>query len=166
MKYLLSLSLVLSSALFNVVRPMPVLAVTHAPVPQQATYQDYNKMANDILVYVNEYRRRKRLPGLTMNAACSAEAQKHSENMAAHRTSFGHNGFNKRMKNIASQIEGVNATAENVAYGSTSAREAVDNWLKSPMHKENIEGPYTLTGIGIAADRKGNLYFTQIFIGR
>ena len=69
------------------------------------------------------------------------------------------------MKSISSQVAGVNATAENVAFGSTSAREVVDNWLKSPDHKENIEGPYTLSGIGIAADRNGALYFTQIFIG-
>jgi uncharacterized protein YkwD len=48
--------------------------------------------------------------------------------------------------------------------GSTTAREVVDNWLKSPMHKKNIEGAFNLTGIGVAADKKGTLYFTQIFV--
>jgi len=39
----------------------------------------------------------------------------------------------------------------------------VDGWLNSPGHKKNIEGNFTLTGIGYARDHKGNIYFTQIF---
>jgi uncharacterized protein YkwD len=120
-------------------------------------------MADDILKYVNEYRRKRRLPPMTMNAAISAEAQKHSENMAKRRTAFGHNGFKGRMKRIVPQIHGNGSVAENVAYGSTSAKQVVENWLHSPMHRENIEGRFNLTGIGIAADKNGRLYFTQIF---
>ncbi|WP_205511598.1 CAP domain-containing protein [Longitalea arenae] len=122
-------------------------------------------MEDDILKYVNAYRKKKGLRPLTMNATISAEAQKHSENMAARRTSFGHNGFQGRMKRITSSpaINGASGVAENVALGSTTAKEVVDNWLKSPMHRQNIEGDYNLTGIGVAADRKGTLYFTQIF---
>jgi uncharacterized protein YkwD len=123
-------------------------------------------MADDILKYVNEYRRRKRLPALAMNGVMSAEAQKHSENMAAHRTAFGHSGFRNRMKRILPKINGNGSLAENVAYGSTSAKQVVERWLKSPVHRENIEGPYNLTGIGIATDRSGDLYFTQIFAAR
>jgi len=43
---------------------------------------------------------------------------------------------------------------QKLAMGSETAREVVDNWLKSPMHKQNIEGPYNLTGIGIALTGK------------
>ena len=121
-------------------------------------------MANDILKYINEYRRKKGLPALSMNAAMNAEAQKHSENMAYRRTSFSHNGFQGRVKRISSSLNGVGNAAENVAMGSSSAREVVNDWLTSPQHKRNIEGPYTLTGIGVAADRKGVYYFTQIFV--
>jgi len=147
---------------------MEASAVTsHVPdkaTPAVATAPaDYASMADDVLKYVNEYRRKRKLPALVMNAAMSAEAQKHSENMAARRTSFGHNGFQGRWKRISSQVSGVSEIAENVALGSTSGKEAVDNWLKSPVHKENIEGRYKITGIGIAADKKGVLYFTQIF---
>jgi uncharacterized protein YkwD len=122
-------------------------------------------MEDDILKYINVYRKKKGLRPLAMNATISAEAQKHSENMAARRTSFGHNGFQGRMKRITSSpaINGASGVAENVALGSTSAKEVVDNWLKSPMHRQNIEGDYTLTGIGVAADKRGTLYFTQIF---
>jgi uncharacterized protein YkwD len=152
MKHISLLSVVLLSGSLITTNAAPVLTGTPAPVAQYTANDDYSKMA------------RKGLRPLTMNSVATAEAQKHSENMAAHRTSFGHNGFARRMKNISSQVEGVNETAENVAYGSTSARMVVDQWLKSPMHKQNIEGPYKLTGIGIAPDRKGDLFFTQIFI--
>lgn len=121
-------------------------------------------MANEILKYINEYRRRKGLPVLSMNATMKAEAQKHSENMANRRTSFSHNGFQGRIKRISSSLNGIGNAAENVAMGSHSARQVVNEWLTSPHHKKNIEGPYTLTGIGVAADRKGVLYFTQIFV--
>ncbi|OQP66083.1 hypothetical protein A3860_15010 [Niastella vici] len=112
---------------------------------------------------MNEYRRKKRLPALAMNAVITAEAQKHSENMASNRTDFGHSGFKTRMKRIIPQINGNGSMSENVAYGNMTARQVVEEWLESSMHRENIVGPYNVTGIGIAADRRGALYFTQIF---
>lgn len=121
-------------------------------------------MADDILKLINEYRKKKGLGALAMNTVMSAEALKHSENMATRRTSFSHNGFQGRIKRISTSLDGVSNAAENVAMGSTTAKQVVDDWLSSPMHKKNIEGAYTLTGIGIAADKKGVLYFTQIFV--
>ena len=121
-------------------------------------------MADDILKLINEYRKRKGLRAFAMSSVMNAEALKHSENMAARRTSFSHNGFQGRIKRISSSLNGVSNAAENVAMGSTSAKQVVEQWLSSPMHKKNIEGPYSLTGIGIAADKKGVLYYTQIFV--
>jgi uncharacterized protein YkwD len=165
MKYMFPIALVLLSG--TVLNASPV-----CPSVTQQTYNAgydrssaYEKMANEILGYINEYRRKKRLPMLEMNSIINAQAQKHSENMAAHRTSFGHNGFKKRMNTILSQVNGTRAAAENVAFGNMNARQVVEGWLQSGGHRHNIEGRYTLTGIGIAADSKGNLYFTQIFAG-
>jgi uncharacterized protein YkwD len=164
MKHIFSLTLVLSFLSFREApRPEYVATPGHTPHIAYTTSDAYGRMANDVLGYVNDYRRKKGLPALTMNSIISAQAQKHSDNMASHRTAFGHNGFSKRMKNISSQIRSVGATAENVAFGSRTAKEVVEDWLHSPGHRENIEGPYNLTGIGIAADNKGHLYFTQIF---
>ena len=161
MKYVLSLALL--SFIVMEARSIPPKTPGNTPFAICATPTVNVSMADEILKYINEYRRKKGLPSIVMNAAMSAEAQKHSENMAAHRTSFGHNGFQSRVKRISPALNGVSGAAENVAMGSTTAREVVDNWLKSSMHKQNIEGPYNLTGIGVAADRKGVLYFTQIF---
>ena len=163
MKYVFSLSLVFLSGI-----AIETSAAT-APAPEKSipvvstTPTDYASMADDVLKYVNEYRRKKGLPPLAMNNVMNAEALKHSQNMASRRTSFGHNGFDGRSNRISSAISGISEVGENVSMGSTSAKEVVDNWLRSAVHRENIEGHYRITGIGIAADKRGILYFTQIF---
>ncbi len=82
--------------------------------------------------------------------------------MAEGKTKFGHDGFEKRAKAIQKELGSVEV-GENVAEGQMSAREVVDGWLNSPGHKRNIEGNFTLTGIGYATNKKGNIYFTEIF---
>lgn len=162
MKHVFFLSLVFLSSV--VVKANPAFRVPEKRVPLVVTVStDYSGMANDVLKYVNDYRRRKGLPPLVMNKVMSAEALKHSQNMASRRTSFGHNGFDGRSNRISSAISGISEIGENVSMGSTSAKEVVDNWLRSAVHRENIEGHYKITGIGIAADKRGILYFTQIF---
>jgi uncharacterized protein YkwD len=161
MKHILSLALLVSLVIEASSAPATAAgkrAYTFSTAPSVNV-----SMADEILKYINEYRRKKGLPPMAMNAVMNTEAQKHSENMAARRTSFGHNGFQGRLKRISPVLNGVSAAAENVAMGSTTAREVVDNWLKSSVHRQNIEGPYNLTGIGVAPDKKGVLYFTQLF---
>jgi len=118
---------------------------------------------NDILFYVNDYRNKKGLPALEMNADLSSQALKHSVDMSTGKVSFGHDGFEDRIRYISKKIGNIYASAENVAYGNLSAKEVVDNWLKSSGHRKNIEGHYVLTGIGIAAGKDNVFYFTQIF---
>jgi len=117
----------------------------------------------DILNYINEYRVSKGLSALVMNDVISAEAEKHSMNMAENKVAFSHDGFEDRVKRIVEKSGFVHASAENVAYGKLSPKEVVNVWLKSPGHKKNIEGNYTYTGIGVAKNADGIIYFTQIF---
>ena len=125
---------------------------------------DMTGMETDILGYINEHRKAIGKNELKMVAAASTEAAKHSAAMASRRTGFGHGGFEIRVTNITRQIGPVSAAAENVAYGKLTAQQVVDGWLKSPGHKKNIEGSYTLSGIGVAKDSKGVIFFTQIFL--
>src|SRR5882757_6236276 len=122
-----------------------------------------NSMENSILYYVNLHRRSIGLGALQMNGVESSVAAQHSRNMASGRTQFGHDGAKSREKAISRQIGPVLSMGENVAYGERSAKEVVDDWLASPGHRRNIEGNFKLTGIGLARDRKGQIYFTQIF---
>jgi uncharacterized protein YkwD len=119
-------------------------------------------MESDILKYVNEDRISHGLSPLQMNPLESSLAAKHSHDMSVGKVKFGHDGFNARAKAIQKAL-GSTEVGENVAEGSMTAREVVDGWLHSPGHKKNIEGHFTLTGIGYASDKKGDTYFTQIF---
>lgn len=121
-----------------------------------------DKMESEILQYVNEDRREHGLSPLEMNSVESSLASQHSRDMATGRVKFGHDGFNKRAKTIQKELGGT-VFGENVASGRMTAREVVDGWLKSPGHKKNIEGNFTITGIGYASNNKGEIYFTQIF---
>jgi uncharacterized protein YkwD len=117
-----------------------------------------------ILENINAYRRSRGLSQLQMIDAANQQAEIHSRNMATGKTAFGHDGFSQRVTNVSNTIGRVSAAAENVAYGSETAREVVDGWLKSAPHKKNIEGNYNLTGIGVYANNRGVLYFTQLFL--
>lgn len=47
---------------------------------------------------------------------------------------------------------------------SEEATAAVQGWIKSTGHRQNMEGNFNLTGIGVATNAKGQYYFTQMFI--
>lgn len=121
-------------------------------------------MEEAIIELINKYRKSKGLGALKIHVAISEESQKHSSDMANNKVPFSHEGFNSRAKKLEAKIPGVRFVAENVAYGQRSAKEVVEDWIKSPGHKMNIEGNYTQTGIGVAANKKGVLYYTQIFV--
>jgi uncharacterized protein YkwD len=121
-------------------------------------------MDNDILGYINQHRRSIGRAPLEMLGAASEQAYIHSKEMALHKTGFGHDGFDTRVAHIIISAGRMSAWAENVAYGNQSAEEVVKGWLNSPPHKKNIEGNYTLTGIGVYKDRDGTIFFTQIFL--
>lgn len=129
------------------------------------TDTEYNPgvMAKDILYYINQHRASIGLSKLELSPAATEQAVKHSEDMANGSLPFGHDGFEDRMNAIMSKVGRLSESAENVAAGAMSAREVVDGWLKSQGHKENIEGDYKYTGIGLAKASDGHIYFTQIF---
>jgi uncharacterized protein YkwD len=120
-------------------------------------------MENEILRLVNRHRRSMGLQPLQMNGVESSVAAQHSRDMASGRAEFGHTGAKSREKAISRQIGPVLSMGENVAYGERSAKEVVNDWLNSPGHRRNIEGNFKLTGIGLARDRQGTIYYTQIF---
>lgn len=138
----------------------PPVSGTSAPAPASVS----GSMENSILANINAHRRLAGLPALHMVDAASLQAYTHSKNMATGKTAFSHDGFSQRITAIQKIIGQTSASAENVAYGSLSAKEVVNVWVNSPAHRKNMEGSYNLTGIGVAKDRDGTLYFTQIFL--
>ena len=115
---------------------------------------------------VNQYRRSRNLSALKIDPRISQQARIHSENMASGKVPFSHNGFQERGKAIEKSIS-YRKFAENVAYnkGYTNPAEfAVKGWIKSTGHRQNMEGDFNLTGIGIAKNSKQEYYFTQLFV--
>ncbi|HWK07225.1 MAG TPA: CAP domain-containing protein [Puia sp.] len=129
----------------------------------EASFHSSAGMENEILRLVNRHRRSMGLKPLQMNGVESSVAAQHSRDMASGRAEFGHTGAKSREKAISRQIGPVLSMGENVAYGERSAKEVVNDWLNSPGHRRNIEGNFKLTGIGLARDRQGTIYYTQIF---
>lgn len=117
---------------------------------------------------VNQYRQRRGLPPLQLDSFMSEQARQHSENMAAGRVPFSHDGVDQRYRMISQRIA-YSSVAENVAFNfghSDPMEQAVQGWINSPGHHTNMTGNYELTGIGVARNSKGEYYFTQLFLRR
>ena len=125
--------------------------------------EDYSELSHEVLRRINEYRTKKGLSELTWNETITEAAIQHSKYMGNKTIRINHDGFEERMYGLMKTLPGRGA-AENVANGQHSAEEVVSMWIASPGHRENIEGDYDLSGIGIYKNRNGVLYFTHIFI--
>lgn len=122
-------------------------------------------LANDVFNQTNQFRKSQGLPALTMQEDLNAIAQQHSANMASGKTGFGHNGFAKRNAMAGQNIKGLHGFAENVAFGASSGLQVVTMWKNSSGHRRNMLGPYKYIGIGIAKDKHGQIFYTEIFAG-
>src|SRR3989338_5841604 len=116
---------------------------------------------------VNVYRVSQGRPLLTWNDRIADEARAHSLNMAEGTVAVGHGGFADRVQVLRVSLN-VDMAGENVAVSSRvdPVDAAVDGWIASQEHRENILNPgFDLSGVGIARSSEGVYYFTQIFIG-
>lgn len=143
-----------------------ILSLLHSAYAKPSTkhIESDTAIQNAVLVHINEYRQQHGLSKLKMDNNMIREAKRHSMDMATHKMPFGHKNFLKRVAVLHSQIKNSGAGAENVAYNYKDARTVVQQWVLSPGHKRNIVGNYNLTGIGIARDKQGKIYYTQLFL--
>lgn len=128
----------------------------------------FNKNRNiveDVLIQTNKFRKSNGLSKLIMRNDLNAIATQHSIDMARGRVSFGHTGFAERNAMARKRIRSISSFAENVAYGPTSGKEVVNMWVHSAGHRRNLLGNYKYMGIGIAKDKYGRIFYTQVFAG-
>ena len=128
-----------------------------------SAFRQNKDLPKEILKYTNDYRRSKGKPGLEMKTDLNAIAQNHSEAMANGSRSFGHGGFDQRVLKIKKIFKSCNV-AENVAYGASNAKEVFTTWKNSSDHRKNMLGNYRYVGIGIARNKHGIIYYTEIFV--
>ena len=155
---MIKFSTVLKTASVFLILPVIVLLVFTSAAPLA------EDLAEDVLKYTNQFRKSKGLPSLEMRNDLNAIARKHSEDMASGRRSFGHNGLNERVVKVKRIIQPYHSIAENIAYGAKTGKEAVSIWKNSSGHRKNLLGNYKYIGIGTARNRRGVIYYTQIFV--
>ncbi|HJQ67136.1 MAG TPA: CAP domain-containing protein [Gemmatimonadales bacterium] len=130
---------------------------------------DFGSMEAEVVRRVNQYRVSHRLRALRYDAQLAAVARVHSEDMARGQAPLGHDGFTGRA-NAVEKFLAFKEIAENVAMNNyahaRTVAVAMNGWLKSPHHRENIEGRFDVTGVGIARARDGTYYYTQLFVAR
>ncbi|MDB9373881.1 CAP domain-containing protein [Nodularia sphaerocarpa] len=167
-------TLVLASGLMNApitgkasreqtTRNQPLLIPSSQAAILTTTFKT-NALEKSVFDEINRYRIAHNLPELTLNANITQQARIHSQNMANGKVPFSHEGFEARVTAVPLRY---NDASENLAVNqgySNPVREAMTGWLASPGHLKNIQGDFDFTGIGVATNRQGEVYLTQIFI--
>jgi len=124
-----------------------------------------DRLTEDVLKYTNQFRKSKGLKAVEIREDLNAIARKHSDDMASGRCSFGHGGYDLRVSKIKKTIKPCDGSiGENVAFGASNGKEAVDVWKNSSAHRKNMLGDYKYIGIGTARNKNGVIYYTQIFV--
>lgn len=114
----------------------------------------------------NNERKKKDLPPLKMSPVLSKLARAHAENMARQGKAehvLDEKDPYDRLKDAGYKYL---AAGENVAWDQKNTKPAtvLEGWMESKGHAENILLPqYTEIGIGIARDKTGQQYYTQLF---
>ena len=137
------------------------------PIAQTSGPLFARQVEKDTFLLINQYRKQNDFPPLAWNDEIAKAARAHSKDMATHEVDFGHDGFHGRISHLKDALPGIWGAAENVLYTGELddvAKHAVQLWLHSPHHLENIRGNYNYSGLGVWQDKDGTLYFTQIFV--
>jgi uncharacterized protein YkwD len=150
--------------------PRPVAGPPSAAAPRGSS-EDPATLERVVLEAINAERRSSGLPPLVASPELTELARGYSRDMAR-RNFFGHRDPDGRA--ISERVEGIGVrwarVGENIArnrgYGDPAAM-AVQEWMKSKGHRENILGDrYRETGVGIWVAPDHTVYFTQIFLTR
>jgi uncharacterized protein YkwD len=127
---------------------------------------EYNYKSDEIKLdeLICEYRISIGLNSLDLINHISNKCEEHNNYMIVNNI-VNHAYFQDRSDNIRSVL-GASNVSEIVAYNYIQPQGVLDAWLKSPSHKEAIEGNFTDFGVSITKSPEGKNYFTIIFIKR
>jgi uncharacterized protein YkwD len=135
---------------------------------RSAAYRDLGDMRRRMLDRVNAERRRHSLPAIAPSAPLDRVAQDYADDMLK-RSHYGHvdpEGLTVRERAYAGGYD-LRFIAENLAAGQPTVDEAMDGWMKSEKHRENILSKiYTEAGFGLAIgkNRRGyQIIWVQVF---
>lgn len=123
----------------------------------------YNANELEAMKLINDHRTSVGLNTLERINHISYKSEEHDNYMITNNV-VNHDDFVARSENII-KVLGAKSIGENIAYDFNTPQGALDAWLRSPGHKENIEGNFTHFGISIREDpTTGKKYYTNIFV--
>lgn len=146
--------------------PLVLVACTEDP---DSGCEANSQLEIDTNQLISDYREDIGLQPLVLDACASEVARVHSDDMAAGRVPFSHDGFDQRAEEVGLILPGVTAVGENVAWLSAGfpdpAGTAYQGWLDSPGHLANIETDvFNTSGMGVVIDDEGGTWFTHLLI--
>jgi uncharacterized protein YkwD len=121
----------------------------------------------EVLAEVNAHRQAVGLAGLAWSERAAEEARAHCGRVLAGTAAGPHDGFAARAERLR-RATGARRAAENVFLmenGPFRAQRAMEAWLGSSSHRNTIEGPYELTGVGVVK-RGARACAAEIFLGK
>lgn len=125
------------------------------------TFENISRAA---LAATNDHRAFKGLEALDWHQGLASIAAQYAAEMAAGKAPFSHDGFDDRVDKYPMSSR---RAAENLGKcrgHSNVARCAVNGWILSPEHEQNLAGDFNLCGIGTALDASsGQWFLTQLF---
>ncbi|QYJ17151.1 hypothetical protein Rxycam_02990 [Rubrobacter xylanophilus DSM 9941] len=139
-------------------------------ISSPAAAQTYDGEELELLRLINEYRQQNGLEPLLLSDPLSRAAERHSEDMGrygffSHTTqasSYYPVGADHTVRAAQEGYDYNTATAENLAYGQSTAQAAFEAWRTSPGHNANMLGDYRVIGIGLVWVG-GTPYWTTVF---
>ena len=137
--------------------------------PTESEILDFEKTA---FALVNQKRAENNLAPLAWSDEVAKLARLHSENMVKFNF-FSHKGADGKMVDNRADAMGLTKwtlIGENIAYNrgyKNPIETAVEKWLLSPVHRQNIlDDRWKEGAVGIAVAADGTYYFTQVFLRR
>ena len=125
-----------------------------------------------VFAMINAEREKKGLSQLEWSENLAAVARIHSEDMA-HKKFFSHRGSDGSLVDERADRFGLGAwrsIGENIAYMrgyDDPAELAVQKWLESAAHRNNLLGPnWKESAVGVAVTADGTYYLTEVFLLR
>jgi uncharacterized protein YkwD len=146
--------------------PPPVVeeapAPPPAPAPAPAAVPANLGAEDQVLALVNVQRAAAGCGALSGDAALASVARAHSADMRD-RGFFSHTNPDGLDPFARAAAAGLDARAENIAYGQPDPASVMDAWMNSPGHRANIlDCSLTRLGVGMA-EGAGGPWWTQLF---
>jgi uncharacterized protein YkwD len=167
--FLLLITVVLTAGAFGQASFVPV-GYSKTASSGALTPSAIRMLERDAFGLINAERERAGLGALKWSDKVADVARLHSNNMAEYNF-FSHKGLDGQMVDERAERLKMGdwmAIGENIAFMKgyeNPVGVAVEKWLQSPRHKENLLNPgWTETAIGLSVTADGKYYFTQVFI--